>query len=336
MSISVNGAVITANNGDANDVVPVKSAVATLSANDALVAAEVNDILLGNIKDSKTLTVNSNDIGAPSGNQALVFNRGSSTDATIRWNETANVLEATNAGLSYYPLLADGVGGAPPTWTSVTQITIPSGCWAVDSTKKHRITAPSNLVVTISSNGVNGLDTGSEASNTKYYLWLCEGGSGVCGLLSLSATTPTLPTGYNTYFGLLPVLCYNNSSSDLLAFDVSSWTTGNVEVGYKSLTGATVSTTFNPGAVWTNLTVNTFLPTFAGFVRLNVSAPSACTMLFSTTGSTFGTEFQIGVNASFLLPTPFIGVNGSLQIQGQSNVSQNHTVYVSGYKVIRW
>ncbi len=44
--------------------------------------------------------------------------------------------------------------------------------------------------------GAGGLDTGAEASNTMYYLFLIDGTSGTEALLSLSSTSPTMPSGY--------------------------------------------------------------------------------------------------------------------------------------------
>lgn len=44
--------------------------------------------------------------------------------------------------------------------------------------------------------GVNGLDTGAIAVSTWYSLWVIWDGTTTAGLLSLSATAPTLPSGY--------------------------------------------------------------------------------------------------------------------------------------------
>ena len=45
--------------------------------------------------------------------------------------------------------------------------------------------------------GINKLDTGSPASDTFYSVWVVSGPSGTGGLLSASATSPTLPSGYD-------------------------------------------------------------------------------------------------------------------------------------------
>lgn len=64
--------------------------------------------------------------------------------------------------------------------------------------------------VNIATSGAGGLDTGTEANSTWYYVWLVYNGSTVSGLLSVSATTPTMPSGY-TYKAL--VGCVRNKSS---------------------------------------------------------------------------------------------------------------------------
>lgn len=56
-----------------------------------------------------------------------------------------------------------------------------------------------NISVSVSgaASGVaNGLDTGTLTSNTWYSLWVISNGTTAAGLMSLSATSPTLPSGY--------------------------------------------------------------------------------------------------------------------------------------------
>ncbi len=53
-----------------------------------------------------------------------------------------------------------------------------------------------SVVINDGVTGANGLDTGAIAANTWYYVWLIDNGTAPAGLLSLSSTAPTLPTGY--------------------------------------------------------------------------------------------------------------------------------------------
>lgn len=66
--------------------------------------------------------------------------------------------------------------------------------------------------VDITVSGASGLDTGSEASSTWYYIYIIWDGTNVNALLSTSATAPTMPSGY-TYKKLVGAV-YNNGSSN--------------------------------------------------------------------------------------------------------------------------
>lgn len=106
--------------------------------------------------------------------------------------------------------------GPMPYSTAVTSVVIPSGGAYIDTTGERFIAATSDLTATITTSGANGLDTGSEAANTWYYLWICQGTSGVCSLLSTSNTTPTLPSGYDEFKALTPGAWRNDNSSNIL------------------------------------------------------------------------------------------------------------------------
>jgi hypothetical protein len=51
--------------------------------------------------------------------------------------------------------------------------------------------------IALDASGAGGLDTGSPANATQYYIWLCKGASGVSAVFSAHATAPTLPSGYD-------------------------------------------------------------------------------------------------------------------------------------------
>lgn len=54
-----------------------------------------------------------------------------------------------------------------------------------------------SLVLNLTINGANGLDTGAVANGTFYHVWAIDNGAGVVSLASLSPTAPTLPGGYS-------------------------------------------------------------------------------------------------------------------------------------------
>lgn len=72
-----------------------------------------------------------------------------------------------------------------------------------------------NETADITASGANGLDTGSEAGSTWYFLWVIAKADGtVDSLLSLSSTAPTMPSGYT--FKALVGAIYNDGSSDFI------------------------------------------------------------------------------------------------------------------------
>lgn len=64
------------------------------------------------------------------------------------------------------------------------------------------------LDITVS--GLGGLDTGTVANNTWYYVWVISNGTLVNGIYSLSKTAPTMPAGY-TYKMLVSRLYYDGA-----------------------------------------------------------------------------------------------------------------------------
>ena len=56
-----------------------------------------------------------------------------------------------------------------------------------------------SVTIATTTSGANGLDTGSAAANNWYAVYAIYNGSSVAGLLSLSANTPTMPSGYTYY-----------------------------------------------------------------------------------------------------------------------------------------
>jgi hypothetical protein len=73
-----------------------------------------------------------------------------------------------------------------------------------------------NLTVDMAASGANGLDTGSEASATWYYIWVITDGETVAGLLSVSTTAPTMPGGYT--FKALAGAVRNDGGSNFIRF----------------------------------------------------------------------------------------------------------------------
>ncbi len=116
-----------------------------------------------------------------------------------------------------------------------------------------------NLTVDITVSGVNGLDTGSEATDAWYYLWVIAKADGTAaGLLSASSTAPTMPATYT--FKALVGAVRNDGSSDFIPFS---------QEDNKVLFNAvqTVKDGSFTASAWTSQSITAFAPTTAKTVQ---------------------------------------------------------------------
>jgi hypothetical protein len=96
-------------------------------------------------------------------------------------------------------------------YVSATTVDIDADFLTVfDTNNVATVLSSINLTTDITASGVNGLDTGTEAA-VWYHIWVIYNGTTTASLLSASATTPTMPSGYTykKYVGAV----YNPSSS---------------------------------------------------------------------------------------------------------------------------
>lgn len=131
----------------------------------------------------------------------------------------------------------------------------------------------SNALADLTASGAGGLDTGSEASSTWYYVWLIAKEDGTKSqMLSTSATSPTMPSGY-TYKALVGAV-RNNSSSHIVRF-------------YQI--GRHVSYDWRAGVTWTITAGGTNTSWTDGSTALQTAVPPIAekwfTLSVATTGS---------------------------------------------------
>lgn len=111
-----------------------------------------------------------------------------------------------------------------------------------------------NLTIDITASGANGLDTGAEAGNTWYYVWvIAQAGGTVAGLISTSSTAPTMPAGYT--FKALVTATRNDGSSNFISFKQRGFVI-HYDLKQNVLTGGSASTE-------TSITITSFVPPIA-------------------------------------------------------------------------
>jgi len=183
-------------------------------------------------------------------NAVLSSDPASPTDGAIWYNSTLSVLKMRLGGQT--KTLSDPanyMSGPTVAYVSASSIKIPAGFQCRSATDDFNIAFASDTTVSIASSGANGLDTGSEASSTWYYLWAIGDSSGThspAGLLSVSSTSPTMPTGYDKK-RLLPIAIKNDGSSNFLPFRIIK------QSGFLMV----IYTTFETTASWAALSAGT-------------------------------------------------------------------------------
>lgn len=177
------------------------------------------------------------------------------------------------------------------------------------------------LTVNTSTTGANGLDTGSRAATTVYNLFLISNGSTTSGLASLSATAPTLPSGY-IYFMRVGAMITDGSGNFLRTRQVGNHT--------QNLTSAANLPQISTGNLAvTSKAIGAFVP------------PTAVSIYISYFGQTngVGPSYLGAAGASFgALPNtqPFAemedGTNGSqvdFYVKTQEIVLQSTNIFVA-------
>lgn len=109
--------------------------------------------------------------------------------------------------------------------------------------------------------GVNGLDTGSRAVGNVYYLYIIYNGATVAGLFSLSATSPTMPSGY-TYKALVSSVFYHYGA----AFSTFSQVDNKVAHGEAELVSSGMEQTYT---ALTMVSVPTNAKLVTGFMTIS-------------------------------------------------------------------
>lgn len=139
--------------------------------------------------------------------------------------------------------------------------------------------------------GANCIDTGSLAASTWYYIWVIFSPSTAAeaGLLSLSSTAPTLPSGYTLYRRV--GFCRTTADTEIRDFHTNAYGRHYYDTYYQILTNGTQTS-------FTAVDCSTLVPPtstlFIGFMSTNDNDPTTAIKLRATGD----TNFQSNVYSS--------------------------------------
>jgi len=181
-----------------------------------------------------------------------------------------------------------------------------------------------SLTVAGTSVGANGLDTGTLATSTWYSLWIIWNGTTAAGLMSLSATAPTLPSGYTHKARVGWVRTDSTANKYPLSFIQAGKT-----VQYKVATGSNLTALPSPISgvqgsfttpTWVAGSISNYTPTTA--VRIGVLIPVAAG------GAMVAPNNSYGAGNSTTNPPP-ISANGNVSSSGWFNLESTNIYYAS-------
>lgn len=165
-----------------------------------------------------------------------------------------------------------------------------------NAARKRIVLEGVSVSAAITSSGANGLDTGSEASSTWYYIWVVYGTAGVAALLSTSKTidTITLPAGYT--YGALVGADYNDATPDLVEM---------YQQGYEVQTErrlAASSLSLTGGDVWNEVDCSSYFPDIATMPIFDLRPQASA-------GNAWGLNF--GIDNAGSCAVALVGSNGN-------------------------
>ncbi len=176
MTVSVTAKSRTLTNGTANDATSPEASFVELYNNDSTLATALNLILgttaTNSAVDGLFLTLRSTYASAPGSTDhaGLIIERGSSTNVSLRWNETTDKFQVTENGTDYYDIVNSGStdlayplryhGSAKPVYASTTTFTV-ANIAERNSANDGNIVKSTSTTVDIATTGINGVTLGS-------------------------------------------------------------------------------------------------------------------------------------------------------------------------------
>ena len=253
-------------------------------------------------------------------------------------------------------LTRDAIQGTAPVWASTTTINMGTlNC--LDSLRTSLITC-SSATLNFATTGLNGLDTGSIASNTWYYIYAILNPTTLATgyLASTSASSPTLPSGF-TKFRLLPLAVKTKTGSAvLMRFSVTQWGTLPTVLWDDAFlpalsTGGAVNSSASSDDVlqvlnagtstsWATISCSSFVPSFSRSALSRVLLSSSgdryiqIKKVESPTTNFTGKVYWSNLSVSLVPYEVWLELNGSQQFAYLiSSAGGTGNIYIGGYTV---
>lgn len=193
-----------------------------------------------------------------------------------------------------------------------------------------------NVAVTINCTtvGVNGLDTGTLTNTTWYYMYIISNGSVTAGLASLSATTPTLPTGYTFFMrvgafitdgtaAFKRILQFNNRAQYVV-------TTGSNTAAMPIMDSGTKGSVSTP--TYVSVAVGNFVPATASVLLGDLGVLAAGNNAIAAPNSSYGVQGSTTNPPAVAMNTP--SANGITNAQFEFNLESTNIFWASSNGIL--
>lgn len=183
----------------------------------------------------------------------------------------------------------------------------------------YRTARAVSVTPSVSVSGVNGIDSGVVAPSTWYYVWVISNGLNIAGLISLSPTAPSMPSGY-TYKARVSTIRTDSTANafplPFVQFGRKSFWTPKPATNLTSLRVMASGAQGNISTpTWVAVSVSSFVPPTAASIEISVGGTW-----------TTGTAYQImaapnngyGAISSSANPPPIADNNLNQTLQANS------------------
>jgi len=187
------------------------------------------------------------------------------------------------------------IDGLSLSYVGVDEIQIATGIARDDNDVNNIELIATQNVELDNGTGINKLDTGTAAINTFYSVWVVSGASGTGGLLSTSATSPTLPAGYNVSKRRIGWV-RNDGSGNLYKFIQHGVGRSRIYDWNMDKTDDLTALSNGSAASWTDIALGAWIPTTATNAYCNFVASAGGNWVeFRPDGFDAGHELTVGV-----------------------------------------
>ncbi|HEY6020583.1 MAG TPA: hypothetical protein VIY48_12040, partial [Candidatus Paceibacterota bacterium] len=178
-----------------------------------------------------------------------------------------------------------------------------------------------SLSINSAASGANGLDTGTLATSTWYSVWVIWNGNTTAGLISISATAPTMPSGYTHKARVGWVRTDGTANKYPLSFKQAGKLVQYVVSSGGNLTALPILISGTQGSVtvptWVAASVSSSVPTTAGSIRL-VCHSNGNTTIVAPNNS-------YGAAASGTNPPPMVSSATGAVVNSTANITLEST-----------